>query len=209
VISSLRPRACDFRRLRFSRNACLSRSCLGSFGGVFPGPFSTGAAVCPRSLSLSFFIVTCPHRREKTLHRRNPRAGIFSVDRWSSLVAFGDRDPLVPLSTEHIVFRSLRATADPRWPAALPVLTTVIPIFENLALSAAPARSRWNSASISANGSAGPSISSNQRSRRNDPVRAHGPLGQGPSPCADSKWEPARPGTEPVGAAGGRDRLIC
>jgi hypothetical protein len=148
VISSLRPRACDFRRLRFSRNACLSRSCLGSFGGVFRGPFSTGAAVCPRSLSLSFFIVTCPHRRERTLHRRNPRVGILPAALASTAgiaVASGDRELLAPLSAkhaEHSVFRSLRAIADPRWPAALPVLNTVMPIFENLALSAAPATSR-------------------------------------------------------------------
>ena len=46
---SPRPRACDFRRLRFSRNASLSRSCRGSFFAAPP--------VWPSHLSLSSVIV--------------------------------------------------------------------------------------------------------------------------------------------------------
>ena len=57
---SLRPRACDFRRLRFSRSASFSRSCLGSFLGsirdTLPG-FFAGVPVCASRLSFSSFIV--------------------------------------------------------------------------------------------------------------------------------------------------------
>ena len=35
LVISLRPRACDLRRLRFSRNASFSRSCLEFFAGSF------------------------------------------------------------------------------------------------------------------------------------------------------------------------------
>ena len=48
VIKWLRPLACDFRRLRFSRNASFSRSCFGFFAGI---------PVCTSRLSLSSCIV--------------------------------------------------------------------------------------------------------------------------------------------------------
>src|SRR5216683_8301202 len=48
IVTSLRPLACDFRRLRFSRNASFSRSCLGFFAG---------SLVWPSYLSFSSFIV--------------------------------------------------------------------------------------------------------------------------------------------------------
>src|SRR5947209_19147464 len=47
--TSLRPRACDFRLLRFSRNASFSRSCRASFFAAPP--------VCRSRLSLSSVIV--------------------------------------------------------------------------------------------------------------------------------------------------------
>src|SRR6266404_2642125 len=48
VVTSPRPRACDFRRLRFSRNASFSRSCRGFF---------PRAPLCPSPLSFASFIV--------------------------------------------------------------------------------------------------------------------------------------------------------
>jgi hypothetical protein len=50
TVTSLRPLACDFRRLRFSRNASFSRSCLGSF--------FAGVPVRPSRLCFSSFIVS-------------------------------------------------------------------------------------------------------------------------------------------------------
>jgi hypothetical protein len=46
-MASLRPRACDFRRLRFSRSASFNRSCRESF---------TDDPDCPSRLALSSFI---------------------------------------------------------------------------------------------------------------------------------------------------------
>ena len=47
-MTSLRPRACDFRRLRFSRNASFSRSRRGFF---------PRSPLCPSPLSFASFIV--------------------------------------------------------------------------------------------------------------------------------------------------------
>ena len=48
VVTSSRPLACDFLRLRFARNACFNRSWRGSFAGC---------PDCPSLFSFSFFIV--------------------------------------------------------------------------------------------------------------------------------------------------------
>src|SRR5437879_9543056 len=48
VVTSPRPRACDFRRLRFSRDASFSRSCRGFF---------PRSPLCPWTLAFASFIV--------------------------------------------------------------------------------------------------------------------------------------------------------
>jgi hypothetical protein len=57
---SPRPRACDFRRLRFARNASFRRSFLESLLESLTGSFFgavAGAPLCPSRLRFSSFIV--------------------------------------------------------------------------------------------------------------------------------------------------------
>ena len=55
-----------------------------------------------------------------------------TLEGWHRFVASGDRDLLVPLLAEHIVFRSPFVQSPiPGRPATLLVLTTVVQIFEN------------------------------------------------------------------------------
>jgi hypothetical protein len=183
VTSPLRPLACDFRRLRFSRNACLSRSCLGSFVGSFvafvPGPVFKRAAVCPSLLSLSFFIVDLSASAgEHPMAETHAAAGFASTrpGRLTSLRCFRRSGPAGPAVVgAYCLPLALRAIADPgpaRGPAGADHggadLLRILPI--TALLSAAPATSRWNSAPISANGSSGASTHQIQRRRRNDRI---------------------------------------
>jgi hypothetical protein len=55
-----------------------------------------------------------------------------TLEGWHRFVASGDRDLLVPLLSEHIVFRSPFVQSPiPGRPATVLVLTTVVQIFEN------------------------------------------------------------------------------
>jgi hypothetical protein len=131
---SLRPLACDFRRLRFSRNARFSRSCRGLLGG---------APACPSRLSLSSFIVglfECIAASEMACQENEPMGEIpalaplpqRTLDNWHRFVASGDQALLASLLSEHIVFRSPFVQSPiPGRPATLLVLTTVVQIFEN------------------------------------------------------------------------------
>ena len=71
LVLSLRPLACDLRRLRFSRNASFSRSFLGSMFGFLPAD-----RVCVSRLSFSSFMMDLFECR-----RSNSTAG--TIDRWA------------------------------------------------------------------------------------------------------------------------------
>jgi hypothetical protein len=134
VPASLRARAWDLRRLRFSRKASFSRSWRGFFATI---------AVCRSRLSLSSFIVDLDvpplqrHDQENRpmgeIHALAPLAQ-RTLDGWHGFVASGDRDLLASLLAEDIVFRSPFVQSPiPGRPATLLVLTTVVQIFENFA----------------------------------------------------------------------------
>jgi hypothetical protein len=102
MMESSLPLACDFRRLRFSRNARFSRSCRGSLAGFFAGALA--------SPSFSSVIVDLRH------DRKNAPIG----------------DLLARLLSEHIVFHSPLVQAPiPGIPATPLVPTSVVRIFGN------------------------------------------------------------------------------
>ena len=160
---SLRPRACDFRRLRFSRNASFSRSWRAFFAG---------SGFAPSRLSLSSFIVDlfeCAALRndtsDKPMSENHALAPLpqRTLDGWHRFVASGDHG--WPPSVEHIVFRSPFVQSPIPTDGTLLVLTTVLQISRIFAITArssqAPTTPRWNLPPISANGSSRASISSN------------------------------------------------
>ena len=75
VVKSSRPLACDFRRLRFSRNARFSRSWRRSFAGLPGLPLALILAVLHRRSARNPFAGECDIGGDRT-DRRNPDTGI-------------------------------------------------------------------------------------------------------------------------------------
>lgn len=112
-MESSRPLACDFRRLRFSRNARFSRSCRGSFAGFF-----AGSLAWPPPLAFSSVIVDLWHDRENApigeTHALAPLPQ-RTLEGRHRFFACGVRDlPARPLSV-HIVFHSPFVQAPIPW----------------------------------------------------------------------------------------------
>jgi len=212
-LPSLLPLACDFRRLRFSRNASFSRSSLASFPGLF-----AGVLVCAPRLSLSSFIValfeyavckTAAMRRYRPTGEVHALAALpqRTLDGWHRLVASGDHALPGSLLSEHIVFRSAFVQPPSRETGILLVLTTVVRIFESFRYHQGfyrrfsrrcagifrqyrqMADQRHRSHQI-------------QRVGRNDRIRGHDPPDRGAGRVGRGNREPDRPAIEP--AEGGR-----
>ena len=95
IVTSLRPLACDFRRLRFSRSASFSRSCRASF--------FDGAPDRPSPLCLSSFIVNLSASPAEWTAGRKPcvdAAAAADAGRPASLCRFRR----CRLNIEYIVF---------------------------------------------------------------------------------------------------------
>ena len=61
TVTPLRPLACDFRRLRFSRSASFSRSRRGFFAAVWVSP----SRLCLSSFIVDLFEYVVPKRHER------------------------------------------------------------------------------------------------------------------------------------------------
>jgi hypothetical protein len=133
-MESSRPLACDFRRLRFSRNARFSRSCRGSFPGFF-----AGSLAWPPPLAFSSVIVVLWHDRRmdgsaKFMHWRlcrneRSRAGVALSPAAIAICWPGLCQYILCFTRPSCKRRSHGV------PATLPTLTTVVRIFQEFQLT--------------------------------------------------------------------------